>query len=405
MPRKAGMLTHRRRTKRVATSGAVLCAVLQGPLVVSAADETAGQAAEQIEQNLLHEIEAFETQQGPVTRHVISPLLKLGRFYAATERCDSAILALNHALHVSIRVDGLFQPQQLELLDPLRNCYVALDLQADFERAQHYVLLLNETTYGKDDPRMLPALENAARWYEQAGRYLSARKLYDRAVEIAREDAGDKEDLRMVGPLRGIARAYRLEYMFGLHEADLGIEGAGRLSSNAEFESSSRHLDYLGERSLLRALKILRTHPDARRAQRIETLLDLGDWYQMAYASRDALKIYREVWRELSEPDAPGTALLAKPVPILYRPHVGVALRRPPQEKEELKHYSAEFDFTVTREGRVVDVVVAESDAPKYLQRDLADNLKRTRYRPRFVAGEPVDTPGMHHRQGLYVAK
>jgi len=50
----------------------------------------------------------------------------------------------------------------------------------------------------------------------------------------------------------------------------------------------------------------------------------------------------------------------------------------------------------------VEDVVAKHSSAPSSLQLGVAENLKRTHYRPRFVNGESVDTDGVKVRQGVW---
>ena len=124
----------------------------------------------------------------------------------------------------------------------------------------------------------------------------------------------------------------------------------------------------------------------------------------MAGAVRDAVKAYKEVWQTAVASGQSGAALLGEPEPILYRAAVGIALRRPPQDHEKLKHYFVDFEFTVTRFGEVNNVVAKSSTAPRDLQLGIAENLKRTHYRPRFLDGEPVDTPGVQIRQGVWVS-
>jgi hypothetical protein len=166
-----------------------------------------------------------------------------------------------------------------------------------------------------------------------------------------------------------------------------------------------RALDAQGERTLERAARIVRMSPAVDPQLKIDTLLDLGDWYQMAGAVRDAVETYKEVWEAAAAAGSSGTAVLAEPQPILYRAAVGIALRRPPPDRDKLQHYWIDFDFTVTRFGEVRDVTVTGATAPKDLQLGVAENLKRTHYRPRFLDGAAVDTPHVRIRQGVWVSK
>jgi outer membrane biosynthesis protein TonB len=51
-----------------------------------------------------------------------------------------------------------------------------------------------------------------------------------------------------------------------------------------------------------------------------------------------------------------------------------------------------DLDYTVTRDGRVEDITVSESNAPRGIEMNVVRDLRVTRFRPRFLDGEPVDT-------------
>jgi TonB family protein len=87
----------------------------------------------------------------------------------------------------------------------------------------------------------------------------------------------------------------------------------------------------------------------------------------------------------------------------MARPETGRNLRRAPVDPDQFTKYTVELAFTVTRAGQVTDIKVVESNAPKHIEAEAAQDLQSTRYRPRFVNGEPVDTPGVHHRQNVFV--
>ena len=357
------------------------------------------------EQALLAKLEHLENEYGSVTGLAIPHLLDLGGLYIEEDRCNDAIPVLTHGLKLSRALDGLFNLQQMELSEPLMECYLALDLAGDFEREQRYAQIVSDTNFGKNDPRALATLQKIGLWYEQAGWYISAREIYSRAVDIARR-AGGGVDLRMVPPLRSIARSFRLEYVHGVDPIDDEEKKASPMRSRAQLHAGQMMLDRLGEDSLKRAISILRTQPDADRTDLVATLLDLGDWYQTGYVRRDALRVYQEAWQESSTPGYAGEAQFAEPVRVLYRPqNVGIALRRPPPNRENYNRYWAAFEFTVTSDGDVKDVKVTESNAPQSHQWRATDALRQTRYRPRFVDGQPVTTEHVKVQQAMWVEK
>jgi tetratricopeptide (TPR) repeat protein len=360
-------------------------------------------AAETPALKLLRTIQTLQAKNAFLAPELLPPLLELGQLYGAGQ-CDRAIEILDLALEVSRRSEGLFNPGLLDIYEPLVNCYVTLDLAAELDRAQQYVVLVDEHRYGRNDPRLLPTLDRAALRYEEVGLYLSARKLHRRAIEIASRSAG-KNDLSLVKPLRGIARAFRLEYTYGLAEADVAHVAyeAPEIVSSATFDGGRTRLDSFGKASLERAVKILRNHAGTHASEYHETLLELGDWHQLADHRNSALRSYRELWRALNtgEPAA-DSSLLGTPEALLGGHSGSGRLRRPPPDDDRLQKYTVDLDYTVTRDGRPTDVKVVESNAPRDLETRLVREFKQTRFRPRFADGEPVDTEAQYRRQNFY---
>ena len=346
-------------------------------------DDLASDAYDAVVRDLLARIDTIEKEQGHVTRALEAPLFELGKLYLTADHCQDAIPLLRQAIALTQRLDGVLNTRQLGMYEPLLECIVAKDMVIDLQRALDQMLLIRENAYGRNDPRMIPALSLAGEWYERAGEYENAREMYQRAIDIGRKAGGDR-DVRLVLPLRALARTFRLQVQYEPEE----LRG--------------RALDAAGERMLERAARIARENPDASASLRIDTLLELADWYQISGAVRDAVKIYKEVWAAALAAGKPGESVLGEPMPLLYRAAVGVALRAAPPDRQKMKHYWIDFEFRVTRFGQVQNVTAQGSAAPSSLQQDVAENLKRTHYRPRFAEGEAVDTDGVKVRQGVW---
>ena len=354
-------------------------------------------------------VKIVETKQGGFSHEIIKPLYGLGMTYSAAGDYAASTDALKRAVDVSRKIDGLFNAGQLELLDPLIAGYTAMNSMEDAQREQQYALSIAETTYGKNDPRIMPALDRTALWLEAQGRFTTARQVHARALDIARKAGGDS-DLRLVTPLRGIARTYRLEYVYGPErpEAALddptsigGVANPGASPASATGVSSTSVLNPDGEHALEAALKVLDAHPGEGSAARAQTLLELGDWNIIAGSFRDAIATYREAWKALGEPGAPGTAALETPAPVFYR---APTIARPPRtDPDKYTQHYAEIEFTVTAEGRVRDAKVGASDVSEANGKTVLGAVKRARYRPRFVNGEPAETPGVRYKETIYV--
>lgn len=350
-----------------------------------------------------------EENEGGYSRGVIEPLHGLGTTYFENGQYQNAAESLRRAVDVSRKLDGLFNVQQLPLVEALIDSYVALDQVADVDREQQYALRVSENAYGRNDPRMLPELARSADWCETTGRYRMARQAHARRLDIVGRTAG-KRDPGVVPPLRGIARSYVNEYLYGSQEADQNgrdynpalAATIGGLQPGGNEPARVVRLDPEGEEALELALAVLEGRPD-QISLRAETLLDLGDWYQLGGDNQDAKRTYRDAWTAFSAPGGPGTALMSAPAPLYYKAPSS-SVRRPDQDEDEVAERFVEVLFTVTPEGRVTDARVFATDASESQERSVTTALRRSRYRPRFVDGNPVATTDVRHRQVMYAS-
>lgn len=348
-----------------------------------------------------------EQSEGGFSHGVIEPLHGLGTTYFEGGQYGNAAESLRRAVDVSRKLDGLFNVQQLPLVEALIDTYVALDQVADVDREQQYALRLSENAYGRNDPRMLPVLARTADWSETTGRHRMARQAHARRLEIVGRTAG-KRDPGVVAPLRGIARSYVNEYLYGSQEAEQNgreynpaLAGTiGGMQATGTDPARAVRLDPDGEDALKLALAVLEDRPD-QLALRAETLLDLGDWYQLGGDNQDAKRTYRDAWAAFSAPGGPGTALMSTPAQLYYKAPSS-SVRRPDQEQAQERF--VEVLFTVTPEGRVTDTRVSATDASEAQERSVTTALRRARYRPRFVDGNPVATTDVRHRQVMYAS-
>jgi tetratricopeptide (TPR) repeat protein len=236
------------------------------------------------------------------------------------------------------------------------------------------------------------ALERNAGWFEAMGRYSTACALYRRILLIA-SNLGKEKNLTMIGPLRGIARAHRLEFINGLENPAVNATGSSRYSY------PSRE----GEVALKLVLEIVDAHPQSGAAERAQALLDLGDWRMFAGYRDQALDTYREAWAALRDPGAGGTAAFDVPVQVFYRPPDNA--RRPTIGTDKFAEHVVQVEFTVAADGRVRDVSLAASNLPEKSRKRLIKAIKEARYRPRFVDGAAVETSGMKYRETLYAPR
>ncbi len=354
-----------------------------------------------------------ETFDGGMSHALIQPLLGLGITHQASGDHQKAESVLRRAIELSRKLDGLYNPVQLPLSLALIDSLIALYELPDAEREQNYVIQVNEQAFGKNDLRLLPALDRMARWYEMTGRYRAALDTHQRALDLVHEQAG-KSDLRAVGPLRGIGRAQMLEFVHGAETLDrVGApERPLRLIGDTytpppTFPGGGGPA-YIrprprGEEALLEALRVLNDNTDARNAAlKAATLIDLGDYYVVGDQFDKALPRYQEAWRQLTESGS-STAALSDPVRLLFRAPADSWGRRPEaSDVTPATEHHVELEYTVTADGRAENVRATKSDVIGATERSVIAVQRKARFRPRFVEGKPVSAAGVHVRQLVY---
>ena len=224
----------------------------------------------------------------------IRPLHGLGVSFLGARDAESAVVALKRAADLSRNTDGLFNINQVEFIDALIDAYEASGRYAEAEKESMYAMRVEEAAYGRSSIKLLARLDKLARWYEGARRYTSERNMYERSLAILARSAPEN-DVRRVGPLRGIARAFRLEAFYGVEGADTGNTfNSGPAGAPVYADGTQQRR---GEASLNLALAVVAANTPVNERLRGHVLADLGDWYLVTNALRRAYDAYAEAWK------------------------------------------------------------------------------------------------------------
>src|SRR5256885_374095 len=345
------------------------------------------------EEAYLRSVKIAADTGGNADRLLLRPLQGLGATYYATRQYEDASATLQRALDLSRNLDGLLNPGQMPILYPLIGSLVNLERHSEADREFQYAVRVAQSAWGSTDPRVIRPVDRYAHWLEHMGRYPSARAAYARELTLA-EGAGNRAARLVIDPLLGIARTYRLESTNGSEE-----EGAqytdpfGYPSGGALIERGVRGLNPDGEKALLLALQTLDKMRTVDHQLRGTTLTELGDWYLCADQADKSLTRYREAWKELQQ--AGSTAALDVPRQLAYRNPASSAARSPLAERDNTDEHSVQATFTVKRDGHTADVITNSSDATAAQQKIVLAAVRRARYAPRLLNGEPVDTEGV----------
>ena len=147
---------------------------------------------------------------------------------------------------------------------------------------------------------------------------------------------------------------------------------------NARVELEPQRLSAFGERSLEHALRILESDPTAPTAALVDTLLQMGDWFEIKHLHSKALPYYPTPLMAFRDPDAPAS---------------------------ELDVHFVQVEFTVTSEGSVKDARIVDHNTTKRFANSVLRAVRAARYRPKFADGKPVPTVAMSYREVFRVRK
>jgi hypothetical protein len=316
----------------------------------------------------------------------------------------------------------MFDLRQQEMLKTLAGSLVALGRQPEAQDLMTYRVRAAEKTYGERSPKLIPWLCDLGNWFADIGETPKARLTFQVALNIV----GTTDNLNVpiiVEPLRGIARAYMLRssYPDSWRKPPYPALGCGgphavvppECKDPAAFDAGGfniepRTLNQEGENALKHALRILDSDPGSAAQTRIETLIQMGDWYQIKKSPREALSYYERAWQLIrATPHLPDSAATALSVPLrVYYPTPQIVAHVPilTAAVDTTSRY-VQTEFTVAADGSVRDARIVDHDTRDSWARDILKAVRDSRFRPKFVDGQAVAATGITYRQIFWTSK
>ncbi len=347
-------------------------------------------------------VRLVEARGGGADRQLILPLQGLGETWFAARQFPEAAVALKRAVDISRNLDGLFNAEQLPILNTLIDSYVASGRNTDAEKEHQYAFRVASTNFGERDLRLLGPIDRYARWFEYVGRYVSARALHGRGLQLAEQLAGIAS-AQTVTPLRGIARSYMAEYLYGGEKEEEAPQENPGFPSAAAFSGTVTGLNPDGEKALRLAIAALTKSPAVDKQLRGDTLIDLGDWYLVGGSQSKARDTYRLAWDDLTA--VKNTQRLAAPRQLAYRAPLGSVARSKPSKPDEWEEKAVDVSFLVAPDGAVKDVKLVSGDIPEAMVKSLTLALRKALYAPRIVAGQAEATADVRFVEHMLVRK
>jgi tetratricopeptide (TPR) repeat protein len=351
-------------------------------------------------------LQLAEQHSGAGSDRLLAPLLGLGSALAGSGRHEEAVPSLQRAVAITRARYGLFDPRQQGALRTLAVSLTAVGRVPEAQDLMIYRARAAEKTYGAGSPEVVPSLCDLGDWFADVGMSLEARMAFNIALNIVGSRLSPN-DPAIVEPLRGIARTRMRAQSYPESPLRPHESSAIRFNTMGIPMLGPRELNREGEDALQRALAILEADPRASTQTRIETMIQMGDWYQIKKAPHEALPYYQRAWQlihAVPSPSFPAATALDFPVRVSYPTPVIVA-NFPSLPPEEIRLHHVQIEFTVAADGSVTDARVVNHDTRDRYAGDVLDAMRAARFRPKFVDGEAVATPGMVYREVFRTAR
>ena len=351
---------------------------LRGRLRVGEHAEVAS-GAEQIIVNL-------EANMGRYHAALVAPLTLLGDARLDMGDAESALQAYDRAKHITRIDDGVQGLAQMNLLYREADAFVALrDLQSANDRHE-FAYSLKLRKHGADSPLLLPGLEKLAEWYRHHYKFRPAQLLYEQIIEISKRQYPPTDE-RIIDLMRTYASTYR-ERRFGSREP-----GRGRFSAwppghpkDPPWRPSATFRK--GRNALREVLALTKQTASAMPVDVAMATVALADWHLLHYEYGAAMRNYRRAWALLESNDELRAETFEKPTPLFLRlPNDPAAMDR---QRGQPYEGIVQLSLNVTHRGDVVGRRTLLAEPRNLMEFKLRKAAKQARYRPAFVAGDPV---------------
>ncbi|MEQ8953832.1 MAG: hypothetical protein RL120_06820 [Gammaproteobacteria bacterium] len=363
-------------------------------------------------------VQQLEAQGGAWSQQLTEELSAMGLLQQQQGDHIGAVETFNRAMHINRINSGLHTLEQVPLIENMIDSFLAL---GDWEQADiynNYLLYVNQRTYGRRDPRMIPILARLADWNlqvynvrfggSQAQRLWSAQTLFNVAAGLVGLHFGTNDE-RYINYLRGIANSGFLvaNNQDLLREVDSNdFRSAQKVYRDGLAEGQFRSpAAFIAAEDVLYAIaEHYSAQPDSER-QLVSAVADIGDWYLMFGRRRAADEKYLEAW-ELAETLTAGAELQQQVFGTVRAIPSFSALSNQLLEKNittvggALRYDYIDLVIDVTENGQARNIRPATDRhraSPEQLDQ-IARKVRQTRFRPLVINGERIRSTDNYFR-------
>lgn len=374
---------------------APLWAVDQGERAVAAS------AADQ-EQAFRQSIHSLESSNGAYASGLSEQLLSLGLALQSQGRHREAVALFKRGVHLTRVNEGLYSEEQIPLLQGEISSHLALGQYSNADERQRYLYRVQVRSMESGTPRAIAFMQQANWQYNayQLGlggmgysRLMNMWDLYRLALNdlVAREG---EDSHQLIPPLRGMLQA---QYLIAGYDpqSESTSDSADDLGARQELNRfyAYRAQSYEKGSAVIKAIHDIETANSGPQSIPVaRALVMLGDWQLWNEERSQSMETYRLAMMELAQRDDAQVQidlLLGQPAAL---PDLdGVRPLPAPVSADEADIL---LEFGVSPKGRVTGLerIDENDEAPRGKANRLMRKLRKTRFRPRFEAGEPVGT-------------
>ena len=322
------------------------------------------------ESNYLTSISILESQSKKFPPELVEPYHGLGKAYLGSGNYGAAVTVLDQARHVSRRNEGLFNLDQIDILDDQTIALISLGDTIGAEALQRDRLNFAVKTLGEGNPEVVPYHYDLAAYYSNSRMKARARDQYQQALDIV-VASGAEDDPALLPTLRAILAL------------NLGARDTGK--------------------EALQIRSILDKNPPIDSLEHALSLTSLGDWHLTRLKARDeAFQYYRAAYSTASAEEQ--DSIFGQPMMLDFVAPLNLNRRK---KRDTMSIGDISLELVVTAEGTVEDAQVVAAQPAGIADSAFLDQIAKTNFRPRFIDGVPVPTPRVrtHHRFWYFVEK
>lgn len=382
--------------------------------IAEPAEPTPGEennAPEEIEKFIQH-IAQLEVEYGAYDPSMAEGLFSLGKTYQQLDMHPQAVDAFKQSAHIFKINNGLYD---LALEPVLRELIASSEAMGDRETAAlglDTLYLINEKTYGPDDPRMIPILDELTQWHlnayqrgqDELPHLIASNQLSRNAITLTETHYG-ASDLRLVNLLKiyALSNYHMALYLQQHKELPEKPDFYFTTGPRDPFENNLDEWRMLGnsyrdgKEAYEHMINVLYNNPDATLVEKAGAYAELGDWFLMFGRDNAAFNAYSQALSIVADP-----AQRAEIEQQLFSPLQILPVTEPEMRFEDVNQTEGtlvEVKLDVDQYGLVKHVEVTSltpepPDADKFA-RKVRSILKKNRFRPLLQDGQPVKREGL----------